>query len=258
MPRTNRKMSSKLSSHALTKLHLIPHPSPISYSNVKYTPLNHVDDIFLSFSLSLSLSLSLFSYFFFLSVCFLLICGTGAITGSDHSRNNPYNNNNNNNYNNQYGHGNGYGSQSIDPNQIFGNPNSRPPQSNQPWRDLPIFAPNPTSGHGKKPQQTSGGIYLQAPNQYPSGGHSYSNGFSPPNQIPFAFGVPPPNSAHNIYPRPTTHRPSLLDQFLYNKQGGRRNGAVTMHANWQQSTYIIIFSICNILVGFILTARNYH
>lgn len=154
-----------------------------------------------------------------------------------------------------YNPSNNYGGHGIDPNQIFGNPN-RMPQANQPWNNLPIFPPNPTSGH-VSPQQP---FYPQAPQNYPANVQNpqvYPNGFNS-NQMPFAFGLPPPGSQpYNIFPpRPTTRQPSLLDQFLYNKQGGRRNAGSTINNSWQHSSFIVILSLCNAFVGFILTARH--
>lgn len=198
-----------------------------------------------------SASLSLFLLVFF-SVCAV---GASLNPAPDNSRVNPNGHGNNynpgsynNNPSNSYGHG-------IDPNQIFGNPN-RQPQANQPWNNLPIFPPNPTSGHGKSPQQP---IYPAPQNypQYPQNpqNNQPGNGANP-FQMPFAFGAPPPGSQQNLYPeRPPTRQPSLLDQFLYNKQGGRRNSGSTFDNSWRHTSFIVILSISNILVGFILTAR---
>lgn len=200
--------------------------------------------------------LFLFSYFI---LSFLCDVGASLYPGPDNTRYSNNNNNNNQNYNN-----NGYNNNpssannghSVDRNQIFGNPAGNFPNSNQPWNNLPIFPPNPTSnGHGSQPQQS---LYPQAPS-FPQNPNLFPNGIPP--QFPFAFGFPPPGSQqhniHNIYPRPTTRSPSLLDQFLYNKSG-RRNSASTLHATWECSSFIVIISICNVLARYILTNHNYQ
>lgn len=155
------------------------------------------------------------------------------------------------NYNPTYGGGHGL-PPAVDPNQIFGNPN-RQPQSNQPWNNLPIF-PNPTS-HDSNPQQA---LYPQMPQYNPNQNHGSNNVFGnlnpyhmPPQQ-PFPFGAPPPQGP--IMYRPTTRQPSLLDQFLYNKQGGRRNSA-SMH-DIMRPHVILIISICNAVFGFIVAIRT--
>lgn len=162
------------------------------------------------------------------------------------------NGNNNPAYNPNYG----YSGQGIDPNQIFGNPN-RQPQSNQPWSNLPIF-PNPTSSHASQPQQPLYPNPIMPQHFVPQNpNNGAGNGGLPPYQIPFAFGVPPPNSqGSHIYPRPT---PSLLDQFLYNKKGGRRNAGTSLHGTvTTQPLVIFIISICSMLTGAMLNNRNHR
>lgn len=190
---------------------------------------------------------------------FIYDAGASLNPAPDNTRvNTPQSNNHGNNYNpGSYNPQNAYPGLGIDPNQIFGNPN-RQPTANQPWNNLPIFPPNPTSGgHASAPQQP---FYPQAPQNYPNNPQNpppVAPGGVNPYQVPFAFGLPPPGTQqYNIFPpRPTTRQPSLLDQFLYNKQG-RRNGAATFDNSWKHSSIIVIISICNVLVGFILTARH--
>lgn len=170
----------------------------------------------------------------------------------DNTRVNPYGSNNHgNNYNpGSYNPpSNPYSGHSIDPNQIFGNPN-RQPQANQPWNNLPIFPPNPTSGQASPHQP----IYPQSPQNYYPQSINIPGGLNPHTDI---FGHPPPGLNNYVYPPPraTTRTPSLLEQFL--ASGRRRNFSTSMHtATWQHYSFIVILSVCNVLVGLILTARH--
>lgn len=136
----------------------------------------------------------------------------------------------------------------VDPNAIFGTPNRQPaPQPNQPWSNQPIF-PNPTS-HRSYPQQPA---YPQAPFPYPpgAGSNTYGNRNPYQPQQPFAFGHQPPS---NYNPTSRTGTPSLLDQFLYNKQGGRRRNSATLIL---PSNIIYIISLCSVLFASIITFRG--
>lgn len=158
----------------------------------------------------------------------------------DRTRNQPSNN--------VYG-----GGHSVNPNQVFGNPN---PQAgaNVPWNGLPVF-PNPTS-HSSNPQSA----YPQIPYNYPpqNPGHAPYGNLNPYQpQQPFAFGNPPPYQGPSYF-RTTTRQPSLLDQFLYNKQGGRRRNAASM-LDIMRPHVILMISVCNALVGAIFTiSRRNH
>lgn len=147
----------------------------------------------------------------------------------------------------------------IDPNSIFGSPVQ--PQPQQPaWNAPPAF-PNQNRGGGGSANgmgmsltpmggsQGMGGvgqpnangnhpgqshIYPQIPQpapmpQYPYGMPPPPPQFAPPQQQqPYAFGnPPPPRNNYAPYYVTTTREPSLWNQFLYNKQGGKKpsNGA---------------------------------
>jgi len=132
----------------------------------------------------------------------------------------------------------------IDPNNIFGNPNRNanpPPQ----WGNVPIF-PNPTS-HSVHPQPA----YPQMPQYYPPQNPNYNpyaqQPFQP--QQPFAFGFPPPQVPAF---RTTTKSPSLWNQFLYNKSGGKKNSAT------QQLPPSIFIYIISAYAITILAIREYH
>lgn len=180
--------------------------------------------------------------------------GASLNPSPDNTRTNPYGSNN---HGNNYNPGmpsypsNVYNGHSIDPNQIFGNPN-RQPQANQPWNNLPIFPPNPTSGQASNQQP----IYPQSPQNY----YPYQNPSNLPqgiNPLTDVFGAPPGGLQYPYPPpRATTRTPSLFDQFLNGPSGRRRNSGTALHASWQHNSFIIILSICNIFVGYILTARH--
>lgn len=79
-------------------------------------------------------------------------------------------------------------------------------------------------------------MYPQIPQPNPPhpGDNPYNHQPPPPQyqpQLPYAFGNPPPNRNYPPY-YTTTKQPSLLDQFLYNKQGGkRRNSGISQHVH---------------------------
>lgn len=221
----------------------------------KLNSLNRIDHItllflFLFVSLSLSVSPYLFFPFVLFPFFFLSNVGSNLNPNPDNTRYGNGNNYNPGAYNPQPPPA-GPGSTGIDPNSIFGNPN-RLPQANQPWNNLPIFAPvNPTSGQASGQQQP---IYPQlAQNYYPYNPINVPNGLNPHTDI---FGHPPPGSVPQyVYPPKPTRTPGLLEQFL--ASGRRRNFGTSMHtATWQHHSFIIILSICNVFVGFILTARH--
>lgn len=213
--------------------------------------MNHIDRI----SLSLFLSSLFYSW----------NAGASLNPAPDNTRGNTFGSNSNGNnyspgspYNPGNPSGNVYGGQHVDPNQVFGNPN-RQPQSNQPWNNLPIFPPNPTSGQASSGHQQP--VYPASPqNPYPYQFNqgNLPGGFNPHTDV---FGHPPPGlvpSYQNIYPpRGTTRTPSLLDQFLNGPSGRRRSSSsTTLQTSGRHASFIVILSICNILVGYILTARH--
>lgn len=129
----------------------------------------------------------------------------------------------------------------VDSNQIFGQPPSGNTQQNT-WHQYPIF-PNPNQ-RDPMPQHP----YPQIPQSYPPQQPQYPYGQPQPfPQTPFAFGNPPPQRSYNPYNpyNPTTKPPSLLDQFLYNKQGGRRNASSQLTP-----------SICIVLITIVLQIHN--
>lgn len=111
----------------------------------------------------------------------------------------------------------------VDPHSIFGSPvgNQQPL-----WNNHPVF-PIQTQRTPPFPQQP----YPQIPQyqpmpQYPYGavGGGGQTPYQLPPQQPYAFGNPPPVRNYPSY-YTTTKEPSLWNQFLYNKQGGKKNGA---------------------------------
>lgn len=124
----------------------------------------------------------------------------------------------------------------VDPNSVFGNPAGS--NHGAAWGQYPVF---PAHDNGRGGGGGGGGykqppiMYPQIPQPYPPhpGDNPYNHQPPPPQyqpQLPYAFGNPPPNRNYPPYYPTTTKQPSLLDQFLYNKQGGkRRNGAATQH-----------------------------
>lgn len=135
------------------------------------------------------------------------------------------------------------GAPQVDPNSVFGNPNRN--NAPNPWDNIPIF-PAPTN-NPRAPQFPQFAQYPSNP-QYPQIPNSnYPNTpFGQPPQFPFAFGNPPPQ-----VPAYRTTPPSLLDQFLYNKSGGK-NAAV------QQMPSNIIYVISALVVSLITLRRNHH
>lgn len=139
-------------------------------------------------------------------------------------------------------------------NQVFGNPNGQTPNV---IHGLPIFPPPTSSNSGK--QQS---IYPQVPHYFPP---QTPGQMIPPNtnnmypQQPFAFGNPPPQSGPSTYYyRTTTRQPSLLDQFLYNKQGGRRRNAASS-LDIQRPHVIILIGLCNAFAWVMLSfSRQNH
>lgn len=129
----------------------------------------------------------------------------------------------------------------VDPNNVFGNPNRQAPN---PWENIPIF-PAPTN-NPRAPQYPQYPQYPQNP-QYPPNPNYPNTPFGQPPQFPFAFGNPPPQ-----VPAYRTTPPSLLDQFLYNKSGGK-NAAATI-----QLPSNIIYVISALVVSLITLRRNHY
>jgi hypothetical protein len=116
----------------------------------------------------------------------------------------------------------------FDPNSVFPS-NLNPSYPNQPNQQMPQFPPG--NGYGSMP--------TARPPQYPPDFNS--------NQPPFVFGQLPPNFYN---PGPTTKQPSLLDQFLYNKQERPKNGGAGMK---QSSMYLtVIMSLLTLLTCYVL------
>ncbi|CAD7090829.1 unnamed protein product [Hermetia illucens] len=113
---------------------------------------------------------------------------------------------------------NNHNSPPINPNYVFGSPNQQTPYGG----NVPIFpyqqpTQQPPFQQFPQPQNPQYPQYPQYPAYVP---RNPSNPYSP-NSPPIIFGNPP--AYYN--PQPTTREPSLLHQFLYNKQGGRRNSS---------------------------------
>jgi hypothetical protein len=138
--------------------------------------------------------------------------GAGIFTS--HS---TYPNNNNQNSNAQI-------PGAFDPNSVFPS-NTHSQYPNQPNQQMPQFPPG--NGYGQFP--------TARPPQYPPDFNS--------NQPPFVFGQLPPNFYN---PGPTTKQPSLLDQFLYNKQP-KNNTSIK-----QSSMYLTVVSLLTLLACYLL------
>lgn len=116
----------------------------------------------------------------------------------------------------------------VDPNYIFGRPNQNPNPINPNYKGFPQYPPP------QPPQQKGSGNY---PN-FPIFGNP--NPYQPTN--PYIFGHPPAGSSNfpgqipgqyppynnNNFGR-TTKKPSLWDEFLYNKQPHKRNTSATLN-----------------------------
>lgn len=104
----------------------------------------------------------------------------------------------------------------IDPNNIFGSPSNNQAPS---WNSYPVF-PIQTQRNSQYP-------YPQIPQSQPMPQYPYNGGQlpynPPPPQQPYAFGNPPPQRSNYPSYYTTTKEPNLWNQFLYNKQGGKKN-----------------------------------
>lgn len=148
---------------------------------------------------------------------------------------------------NVYGNSHHFPGPPIDQNSIFGNPIGQPQQPA--WNSPPAF-PNQNSrgnghsglggggnggGNGDRNGMNSmsglggnsgGHIYQQIPQSQPMQPYPYGMPpapYNPPSQQqPYAFGNPPPPRNYPTYYVTTTKEPSLWNQFLYNKSGGKK------------------------------------
>lgn len=116
----------------------------------------------------------------------------------------------------------------IDPNNIFGSPMGSIPSSN--YNNQPVYPIHGVPSTYPQP-------YPQIPQhqpmpQYPYGqapGSSHG-GYVPQPQQPYAFGNPPPGRSYPTYYVTTTKEPSLWNQFLNNKQTGKKNSSISVRA----------------------------
>lgn len=121
----------------------------------------------------------------------------------------------------------------IDPNNIFGSPNNNQAPS---WNNYPVF---PIQTQRNQPYPYPQIPQSQIPQYQYNGGQLPYN--PPPPQQPFAFGNPPPQRSNYPAYYTTTKEPNLWNQFLYNKQGGKKSGGgISLSC---ASKTIVIFSI---------------
>lgn len=135
----------------------------------------------------------------------------------------------------------------IDPNNIFGSPMGSHPSSN--YNNQPVYPIHGVPSTYPQP-------YPQIPQHQPMPNYPYApapgsshGGYVPQPQQPYAFGNPPPGRSYPTYYVTTTKEPSLWNQFLNNKQTGKKNGATTCCSPAGGVTLAVALAAAVVLLG---------